>query len=238
MELTIKTLVLSTATFGLMLGVAQNAQAATLIPNVTASTTIPGQSSPLWDINDTVNGKGLPGNTPSLTGVHGESLSGNSWRSNVLTNTPPGSTISSGTITFNLNGSYNLSKFTFWNLGGSSAELTRQGIKNVTIQYSNNGGTTWSTLSGAPSVFAQGTFGLPSSSARSQTPQQFSFASVAATNVRFTNLSNFGGFDTPNTNNRIGFSEIQFAGTKIPEPSSLLALLAFGLAGVSLGKRI
>ncbi|AKV68573.1 hypothetical protein MICAF_4370002 [Microcystis aeruginosa PCC 9807] len=39
-------------------------------------------------------------------------------------------------------------------------------------------------------------------------------------------------------NNRIGFSEIQFAGTKIPEPSSLLALLAFGLAGVSLGKRI
>ncbi|MFM7476575.1 MAG: PEP-CTERM sorting domain-containing protein, partial [Microcystis aeruginosa] len=26
--------------------------------------------------------------------------------------------------------------------------------------------------------------------------------------------------------------------TKVPEPSSLLALLAFGLAGVSLGKRI
>jgi len=105
----------------------------------------------------------------------------------------------------------------------------------VTIQYSNNGGTTWSTLSGAPIVFAQGTFGSP---ATSQTPQQFSFASVAATNVRFTNLSNFGGFTSPSTNNRIGFSEIQFAGTEIPEPSSLLALLAFGLAGVSLGKRI
>ena len=233
MELTIKTLVLSTATFGLMLGVAQNSQAATLIPGVTASTTITGQSMPLWDLNDTVNGKGLPGNTPSLTGVHGESTEGNSWRSDILTNTE-GTTIPSGTITFNLNGSYNLSGFTFWNLGGGSAELTRQGIKSVTIEYSNNGGTTWSTLSGAPSMFAQGTSGSP---ATSQIPQQFSFASVAATNVRFTNLSNFGEFTNPGANNRIGFSEIQFA-TEIPEPSSLLALLAFGLAGVSLGKRI
>jgi len=230
MEFAIKTLVLSTATFGLMLSVTQNAQAATLIPGVTAGTTISTQ----WALNDAVNGQGLPGNTPSLTGEHGESLIGNSWRSDILSNTQ-GTTIPSGTITFNLNGSYNLSGFTFWNLGGGSEELTRQGINNVTIEYSNNGGTTWSTLSGAPSMFAQGTSGSP---ATSQVAQQFSFASVAATNVRFTNLSNFGGFTDPGTQNRIGFSEIQFAGTKIPEPSSLLALLAFGLAGVSLGKRI
>ena len=229
MELTIKTLVLSTATFGLMLSVTQNAQAATLIPGVTASTNITGQSSPLWDLNDTVNGNGLPSNTPSLTGVHVPSNAGNSWRSD--TNPTLGST---GTITFNLNGSYHLSGFTFWNLGGSSDALTRQGINSVTIQYSNNGGTTWSTLSGAPTSFTQGNFGSP---ATNQNPQTFSFASVAATNVRFTNLSNFGGL--PTADNRIGFSEIQFAaGTKIPEPSSLLALLAFGLAGVSLGKRI
>ena len=58
-----------------MWGVAQNAQAATLIPGVTASTTISTQSMPPWNINDTVNGKGLPGNNPSLTGVHEESLS-------------------------------------------------------------------------------------------------------------------------------------------------------------------
>ncbi len=230
MKLTIKTLVLSTTTFGLMWGVAQKAQAATLIPGVTASTNISTQ----WSLNNAVNGQGLPGNTPSLTGDHGESLIGNSWRSGILTNTQ-GTTIPSGTITFNLNGSYNLSGFTFWNLGGGSAELTRQGIKSVTIEYSNNGGTTWSTLSGAPMSFTQGTFGFPGTN---QTPQSFSFASVAATNVRFTNLSNFGGFDDPGANNRIGFSEIQFAATKVPEPSSLLALLAFGLAGVSLGKRI
>nr|WP_228021077.1 discoidin domain-containing protein [Microcystis sp. LEGE 08355] len=213
-----------------MWGVAQKAQAATLIPGVTASTNISTQ----WSLNNAVNGQGLPGNTPSLTGDHGESLIGNSWRSGILTNTQ-GTTIPSGTITFNLNGSYNLSGFTFWNLGGGSAELTRQGIKSVTIEYSNNGGTTWSTLSGAPMSFTQGTFGFPGTN---QTPQSFSFASVAATNVRFTNLSNFGGFDNPGANNRIGFSEIQFAATKVPEPSSLLALLAFGLAGVSLGKRI
>ena len=68
MKLTIKTLVLSTTTFGLMWGVAQNAQAATLIPGVTAST---DNISTQWSLNDAVNGQGLPGNTPSLTGDHG-----------------------------------------------------------------------------------------------------------------------------------------------------------------------
>lgn len=230
MKLTIKTLVLSTATFGLMLGVAQNAQAATLIPGVTADL---DSIQTQWNINDTVNGKGLPSNTPSLTGDHVPSQNSNSWRSAILNNTQ-GTTIPSGTITFNLNGGYNLSGFTFWNLGNMTQELANQGIKNVTIQYSNNGGTTWSNLIGAPTSFAQGLVGT---TPLFQPPQQFSFTSVAATHVRFTNLSNFGGF-TDSANNRIGFSEIQFAGTKIPEPSSLLALLAFGLAGVSLGKRI
>ncbi len=231
MKLTIKTLVLSTATFGLMLGVAQNSQAATLIPGVTADL---DSIQTQWDINDTVNGNGLPSNTPSLTGDHVPSQNSNSWRSAILTNTQ-GTTIPLGTITFNLNGGYNLSGFTFWNLGNMTQELANQGIKNVTIEYSNNGGTTWSNLIGAPTSFAQGLVGTAS---LPQPPQQFSFTSVAATHVRFTNLSNFGGFNTPSTSNRIGFSEIQFAGTKIPEPSSLLALLAFGLAGVSLGKRI
>ncbi|RPH91088.1 MAG: PEP-CTERM sorting domain-containing protein [Chroococcales cyanobacterium metabat2.561] len=228
MKLTIKTLVLSTTTFGLMWGVAQNVQATNLIGGVTASTTISGQAT--WNLDDTVNGKGLPGNIPSLIGDHAPSMNGDSWRS--VVNPTLGST---GTITFNLNGSYNLGGFTFWNIGGGSQELTRQGISGVTIEYSSNGGTTWTSLTGAPNSFTQGTSGMP---ATDQTPQSFSFAPVAATQVRFINLSNFGGFTTPSTNNRIGFSEIQFAGTKIPEPSSLLALLAFGLAGVSLGKRI
>lgn len=234
MKLTIKPLVLSTAAFGLMLGVAQNVQATNLIGGVTASTNIAGQTT--WELNDTVNGKGLPSNIPSLTGNHAPSMNGDSWRSVVIGNgTLPN--LSGRTITFDLpgTGAYNLTGFTFWNIGGGSQELTRQGISGVTIEYSSNGGTTWTSLTGAPNSFAQGTSGVP---ATDQIPQSFSFAPVAATNVRFTNLSNFGGFSNPTMNNRIGFSEIQFAGTKIPEPSSLLALLAFGLAGVSLGKRI
>jgi hypothetical protein len=101
-KLTIKTLVLSTATFGLMWGVAQNSQAATLIPGVTADL---DSIQTQWNIDDTVNGKGLPSNTPSLTGDHVPSQTGNSWRSAILNNTQ-GTTIPSGTITFNLNGSY------------------------------------------------------------------------------------------------------------------------------------
>jgi hypothetical protein len=47
-------------------------------------------------------------------------------------------------------------------------------------------------------------------------------------------MANYGGLS--GLNNRIGFNEIQFR--SIPEPSSTLALLALGLAGVGLKKRI
>ncbi|WP_253852458.1 PEP-CTERM sorting domain-containing protein, partial [Microcystis aeruginosa] len=42
-------------------------------------------------------------------------------------------------------------------------------------------------------------------------------------------MTNYGA---SSSNNRIGFSEIQFR--SIPEPSSTLALLALGLGGVGL----
>ncbi|MFM6664080.1 MAG: PEP-CTERM sorting domain-containing protein [Microcystis panniformis] len=74
--------------------------------------------------------------------------------------------------------------------------------------------------------------------------QPYTFTTpVTATQIRFINLSNFGTLAA--ANNKIGFSEVQFDGTvppppptQIPEPSSLLALLAVGLGGVSLRKRI
>jgi hypothetical protein len=62
--------------------------------------------------------------------------------------------------------------------------------------------------------------------------QQVSFSPVYATNVRFINMSNHGG---TGSNYRLGFNEIQF--TSIPEPSTTLALLALGLAGMGLGLR-
>lgn len=213
MKLAIKPLVLSTASLGLIFGVAQNAQAA-LITGVTASTDM-GVINPA-DVNiaDTVNGRGLPGNTPSLTGNHATAIGGNAWLSapNIVT----------GNVTFNLNGSYSLAGFSFWNF---NRDIFTGGIKGVTVQSSTDG-TTFTTVAGAPTQFAIAA-NAPIA------PEVISFSPVTASFVRFVVASNWGFSSS-------GFSEVQFDGTPtpVPEPSSLLALLAFGLAGVSLGKRI
>jgi len=211
MKLAVKPLVVSTAALGLIFGVAQNAQAA-LITGITASTDMGTVNPADVNIADTVNGKGLPGNTPSLTGTHAKAIGGNSWLSQDGTLT--------GNITFNLNGSYSLTGFSFWNLNnpGNTA-----GIKDVTVQSSTNG-TTWTTIAGAPTQFAI-------AANAPQSPEQFSFSPVTASFVRFVVASNWG------FSGATGFSEVQFDGTPVPEPSALLALLAFGLGGVSLRKR-
>ncbi|MFM2028467.1 MAG: hypothetical protein RLZZ339_3184, partial [Cyanobacteriota bacterium] len=105
MKVAIAPIVLSTASLGLMLGVAENAQAA-LIPNITASTNMGSAFS--TNIANTVNGAGLPSNTPSLTGSHAAATVTNAWFGTALT----------GNITFNLNGSYSLAGFSFWNFNG------------------------------------------------------------------------------------------------------------------------
>ena len=227
MKLAITHLVLSTATFGLMLAVPQNAQAAGLIPNVTASA--PGfTAGSLGSLAATTNGTGLASNTPSLTGDHAQTNTGttpNAWRSSLLT----GSTVGNVIINFAFGRIYNLAGFSFWNLGGDTG-AANQGINGVTIQYSSNNGGNWTTLTdpGVPASFSKG----PATGVVSA--QQVSFSPVYATNVRFINMSNHGA--TGVTNYRLGFNEIQFR--SIPEPSSTLALLAFGLAAVGLRKRI
>ena len=216
MKLAIKPLVLSTATLGLMLGVAENAQAS-LIPNITASTNMGSAFS--TNIANTVNGAGLPSNTPSLTGSHAAATVTNAWFGTALT----------GNITFNLNGSYSLAGFSFWNF---NRYLFSWGIKDVTVQSSSDG-TTWTTIAGAPVQFAIASNApIP--------PAVYSFSPVTASFVRFVVASNWGSV------NGTGFSEVQFNRTpdqppqlqSVPEPSSLLALLAFGLAGVGLRKRM
>lgn len=216
MKVAIAPIVLSTASLGLMLGVAQNAQAA-LIPNITASSNM-GNSLLFPTIVDTVNGDGLPGNNPSLTGNHALSAGGNAWISALGTST--------GNITFNLGHAYSLNGFSFWNLSGL---VRNAGINGVTVQSSING-TNWTNIVGAPTSFALGNLILP------QSPQVFSFSPVTASFVRFVVNSNHQSGLIPGFLRSTGFSEVQFNGTKIPEPSSLLALLAFGLAGVGLRK--
>ncbi|MFM7280095.1 MAG: discoidin domain-containing protein [Microcystis aeruginosa] len=207
MKLAITPLVLSTASLGLIFGVTQNAQAA-LITGVTASTDMGSNGT---NIINTVNGAGLPGDTPSLKGNHALAAF-NAWAGSQST----------GNITFNLNGSYSLAGFSFWNLNnpGNTA-----GIKDVTVQSSTNG-TTWTTIAGAPVQFAIAA-NAPIA------PEVISFSPVTASFVRFVVASNWGLSST-------GFSEVQFNGTPtpVPEPSSLLALLAFGLAGVGFRKRM
>jgi hypothetical protein len=232
MKLAIAPLVLSTATFGLMLGVSQNAQASGLIRNVNATATgFTGTAVPLGNLAAITNGNGLPLNQPSLTGAHaattGTNLgTGNSWRSVPNSGANP---IGNLVLEFNLNGIYNLAGFSFWNTSGST-DLSNQGIKDVTIEYKLGAGGSWTALTGAPTSFLAGS----SSTGGAATVQQFNFAPVYATNVRFRNMSNFGSLSAGN--NRVGLNEIQF--TSIPEPSSTLALLALGLAGVGLRKRV
>jgi hypothetical protein len=220
-KLAITHLVLSTATFGLMLAVPQNAQASGLIRNVIPTTDI---GTGFGNINATTNGAGLQGppvNKPSLTGDHAQTNTGtnpNAWRSSI----PDPGAIGNVTINFAFGRIYNLAGFSFWNLNGTS------GINTVTIQYSSNNGGNWTTLTdpNVPAFFT----GRPTTGVVSA--QQVSFSPVYATNVRFINMSNHGG---TGSNYRLGFNEIQF--TSIPEPSTTLALLALGLAGMGLGLR-
>lgn len=222
MKFAITPLVLSTATFGLMLGAAQNAQASKLITGVTIS----NKSSNItenWALINVINGSGMPGGKASLTGTHAISASGNSWRTNNTGGVP--STANPFQITFKLGTvPTNLGGFSFWNLtGGSPTGIsTTMGVKDASLDYATDGtGTTftrvWTGTLAQGGNFAQG-------------PELINFAPVeGVTHVRLNITSNYGQAQ------RVGFNEIAFKA--IPEPSASLALLALGLGGMGVGLR-
>ena len=216
MKLTTKSLVLSTATFGLMLGVAQNAQAGRLITGVSASLT--GTTSN-WALNNAIDGSGLPGTKPSLGGIHALSSNTNAWRSN---NTTIANLVNNPLrITFSFGGPNDLKGFSFWNLTGSS--FNTMGVRNATLDYATDGtGTTFTNV-------WTGTFTQGGNVAAG--PQLIDFALVkGVTHVRLNITTNYGQAQ------RVGFNEIAFK--SIPDPSASLALLGLGLAGVGLRKRV
>ena len=195
-------LTIAATTLGLAL-LAPTAQAA-LISGVTASATMGALIG--TRLSNTLSGAGLPSNTPALSGNHAAVGGGNAWLSTLGLRT--------GTITFNLGASYNLSGFSFWNFNSANHNL---GIRGVTVQSSTDG-VSFSTVLGAPTEFARGIDG-------SMPPEVFSFSPVTTSYVRFVVASNWG-----NTN-YTGFSEVQFdaaAPAAVPEPTGIVGLLAVG----------
>jgi hypothetical protein len=195
--------IVATVALGLL---APGARAAR-IPGVTASTNM--GSSIGYNLVNTVNGAGLPGNLPSLSGHHAATNTNNAWLS----------TRTTGTITFNLNGTYSLAGFSFWNTEFNDA------INGVTVQSSSDG-VNFSPIAGAPTQFLFGIVPIA--------PQIFSFSPVTASFVRFVVVSNYG------ESRFTGFAEVQFNSfdappTSTPEPGTVLGLLAIG--GVLLATR-
>lgn len=180
------------------------------ITGVTASTNM-GTNHPAIDIQNTVNGAGLPSNTPALTGLHDRGDNPNVWFSS--------NGVTTGNIDFNLGGSYNLSGFSFWNLNAHHGA----GINGVIISTSTDG-SAFTSLAGAPTQFSLGQH------FSSQNPEIFAFSPTLASYVRFTVTSNYG--DNTNT----GFSEVQFDGTAAtPVPFDFDPSLGFVSLGVVFG---
>jgi F5/8 type C domain len=166
------------------------------------------------NINDVANGSGL--SSLSLNATHAEAVPGNAWASD--------DGITTGNITFNLNGLYSLAGFSLWNFNAGS--LFSWGINGVNIQTSTDG-TNFTTVTGAPAQFAIAT-------STTQNPEQFSFAPATAAYVRFQVLSNYGG-------NNTGLSEVQFdsaSATSVPEPFTIVGTLVGLGSGAVLKRRL
>jgi F5/8 type C domain len=203
------------ATLALSIATTSAAQAA-VINGVTATTTLGDVG---FNFNSIVNAVGLPGNIPSLTAIHQDSTVNNTWL---------GSLDTGNLITFNLNGTYSLAGFSLWNFNG----FNTIGIKNVNI-FTSTDGTNFTTVAGAPTQFAIGANLLP------ELPEQFSFAPVTASYVRFEVLNNYG---FTNLGNGTGLAEVQFDGspatTAVPEPFTIVGTLIGGTAAVRMRKKL
>jgi len=178
-----------------------------------------------YDIKSVIDGSGLAGG-PALSGQHANASTSNAWLS----------TATSGNITIDLNGDYDLSGFTFWNTNwdhGTPNSKGKYGIKDVTFLYSFDG-SDFMAIPGTPTTLSK------QNSTTDITPDIFTFATITADRIKIMITGNHGA-------DGVGMAEIQLDGSRLepspdvtgsasaPEPATL-AMLCLGLTGLGVAR--
>lgn len=171
-------------------------------------------------IDNIVDGSGLITYLPngsklqtySPAAWHERGVIGNAWGSNAG--------ITSGKITFNFHGNYDIPGLAVWNTNAANI----WGVKDVTIYKSING-IDFLPLLGAPDHFKIGKNG-GSGESPDELAEIFSFTDQVASFIRFDIHNNYGGIG-------ISLSEVMFLGSPAPIPVPGAAwLFGSGLLGV------
>lgn len=204
---------LAAALFSAVAAMSATNASATLITGVTATTNMGSDFG--TDIANAVNGVGL--SAISLNATHDEVTPANSWVSQQVT---------TGQVTFNLNGSYTLAGFSFWNQNAGGPDISgATGLRDVQVSTSINGSTFSNWFNHSFTKVETGDMSLV---------EMVSGTAVNANYVRFNILSNWGDV------NQSAFAEVQFdSGTApIPEPETYAMMLAgLGVLGLVARRR-
>ena len=179
-------------------------------------------SNPNMTSSDAIDGSGLPGNTPALSGTHSDTWSDNWWSQTL---TPQ--------ITIDLGATYSLTGVHIWNYNESGQ--TGRGLKEVIINVSpdadtNNlaylGGWTFAEATGSSTYtgFDLDLTGLKTASLLSNVR----YFQIVASGTHGTSWDSYGGL-----------AEIQFDATapSVPDMGSTAALLGMGVAALAFARR-
>jgi hypothetical protein len=177
-------------------------------------------TDPIGSINSIINGTGLPGNTPALSGQHAISTINNSWASDTNKKT--------GVIDFYFGGNqYAIKNINVWNLSSTTTPYRAvSGVKNVEVSTSTDG-VNYSIFSGITQFAAGPNPAGPINAQSFNLVTPTSLGGVLAKHVRFKVLSNYNSLIAT------GLSEVQFDGKltqAIPTPALLPGLVGLGMA--------